>query len=293
MNIHPTAIVSKGAVLSDDVEIGPYTVIEDGVRIGRRGKIYARAHILGHTIIGDDCQVHMGAILGHAPQIRKGSAQGGKLRVGARNIFREYATVHRSSKETTATVIGDDNYFMAFSHIAHDCHIANNVTVCNGALVAGHAIVEDFAFISGNVTIHQFCRIGRYAMVGGLARISKDVPPYMLVKGDSLVWAVNSVGLRRANFSLQSRIEIKKAFKLLYKSGLNVTQATEELAKSGNSAELSCLIEFIRNSQRGICRHKQPTLEERLSWCSIPWLNKPHQAYRVFQNTQRHLNYKT
>ncbi|MFH1245898.1 MAG: acyl-ACP--UDP-N-acetylglucosamine O-acyltransferase [Candidatus Omnitrophota bacterium] len=286
MNVHSTAIISKGAVLSDDVEIGPYAVIEDRVSIGRRVKIYAHAHILGHTSIGDDCQVHIGAVLGHAPQIRKASVQTGKLCVGNRNIFREYATVHRSSKETTATVIGDDNYFMAFSHIAHDCNIGNNVTVCNGALIAGHAIVEDFAFISGNVTIHQFCRIGRYAMVGGLARISKDVPPYMLVKGDSLVWAVNSVGLRRANFSLQSRIEIKKAFKLLYKSGLNVTQAAEKLAAPGGSAELGCLVAFIRCSQRGICRHKQPALGERLSGL---WPNKLHQAYRLFQNTQRQL----
>lgn len=284
MNIHPTAIVGKAAFLSDDVQVGPYAVIEDGVNIGRGVQIGARAHILGDTVIGDDCQVHMGAVLGHLPQIRKDTPQTGKLRVGTGNIFREYTTVHRSSKSDAATVIGSDNYFMAFAHIAHDCNIGNNVTVCNGALVAGHVVVEDFAFISGNVTIHQFCRIGRYAMVGGLARISKDVPPYMLVKGDSLVWAVNSVGLRRANFSLQTRQQIKRAFRLLYKSGLNVTQAVEKLAEANNSAELGCLVEFIRNSPRGICRHKEPNLPERLSAYFNPRL---HKAYRIFQHTQR------
>lgn len=284
MNIHPTAIVGQTAVLSDDARVGPYAVIDDGVNIGRGVQIGARAHILGDTVIGDGCQVHMGAVLGHTPQIRKDTPQAGKLRVGKENIFREYTTVHRSSKAETATVIGSHNYFMAFAHIAHDCNIGNNVTVCNGALVAGHVLVEDFAFISGNVTIHQFCRIGRYAMVGGLARISKDVPPYMLVKGDSLVWAVNSVGLRRANFSLQTRQQIKRAFKLLYKSGLNVTQAVEKLAGANNSAELDCLVEFIRNSPRGICRHQEPNLPERLSAYFNPRL---HKTYRIFQHTQR------
>lgn len=257
VNIHPTAIVSKKAKLSEDIEVGPYALIEDDVKIGRRVKVYSHAHILNHTLIGDDCQIHMGAVVGHLPQIRQKTTEQGRLNIGQKNIFREYATVHRSSKDGGTTVIGDDNYFMAFSHIAHDCNIGSHVTICNGALIAGYVQICDYAFISGNVTVHQFCRIGKFSMVGGLARVAKDVPPYMLVKGDSAVWAVNSVGLRRANFSNQSRSQIKMAFKLLYKSGLNVKQAIGRLQDQIDSCEIEHLINFILHSRRGICGYQK------------------------------------
>ena len=287
MNIHPTAIVSEKAKLEEEVEVGPYAVIADGVKIGRRTKIYSHAHILEQTTIGDDCQVHIGAVLGHLPQIRKGTASFGRLIIGQRNIFREYATVHRSSRDAEATIIGNDNYFMAFSHIAHDCRIGNYITICNGTLIAGHAEVCDNAFISGNVTVHQFCRIGKLSMVAGLSRVAKDVPPYMLVKGDSIVRAVNSVGLRRANFSVHSRSQIKAAFKLLYKSGLNVRQAVEELQKKFDSCEIKHLIDFILHSRRGICGYKSPAFWERIRLGAAAIRRRKIPAYQLFQGNQK------
>ncbi|MBL7085114.1 MAG: acyl-ACP--UDP-N-acetylglucosamine O-acyltransferase, partial [Candidatus Omnitrophica bacterium] len=259
----------------------------DDVKIGQRVKIYSQAHILNGTCIGDDCQIHMGVILGHLPQIRENISEDGRLSIGQRNIFREYATVHRSNQKEKATVIGNDNYFMAFSHIAHDCNIASHVTICNGALMAGHVTVQDYVFISGNVTVHQFCRIGKFSMVGGLARVAKDVPPYMLLKGDSTIWAVNSVGLRRAKFSPQVRTEIKKAFKLVYKSGLNVRQAIEQLQKQTNSCEVKDFINFILDSQRGICGHKRPRLWERIRLMAPAIRHRQFPAYRLFQNNRK------
>lgn len=256
MNIHSTAVVSKNAKIAKDVEIGPYVIIEDGVEIGSRVKIYAQAQILKGTIIGADSQVHMGVILGHLPQIRDlAEKEAGGLIIGQRNIFREYSTIHCSSNNKQATIIGTENYFMGFSHVAHDCVIGNHVTICNGVLIAGHAHIEDYVFISGNVTVHQFCRIGRLAMVGGLARVAKDIPPFMLVKGDSLIWAINSVGIKRANLSLEDRRQIKEAFRILYKSNLNVKQAIAALQQN-LSAEVKHLVDFICNSRRGICAYK-------------------------------------
>lgn len=287
MDIHPTAIVSEKAKLGQDVEIGPYAIVEGDVQIGRGVKIHSHAHILNHTTIGDDCQIHMGAILGHLPQMYQVPSSAGRLDIGQRNIFREYTTVHRSGQEQGATVIGDDNYFMGFSHVAHDCRIGNHVTVCNGTLIAGHVVVEDYAFISGNVTVHQFCRIGKLSMIGGLARVAKDVPPYMLLKGDSVVWSVNSVGLRRANFPHQARSEIKKAFKVLYKSGQNVSQATEILQRDFNSGEIKHLINFILQTRRGICGHKSPTLWERIR-LSNPIIGRRRlPAYQLFRANQK------
>lgn len=286
MNIHPTAIVSEKAQIATDVEIGPYVIIEDCVKIARRVKILSHAHILNQTSIGEDCQIHMGAILGHLPQMRKEIASPGQLIIGRRNIFREYTTIHRSTQKEAATVIGNDNYFMAFSHLAHDCAIGNYVTICNGTLIAGHVEVGDYAFISGNVTVHQFCRIGRYAMIGGLTRVAKDVPPYMLVKGDSTVWAVNSLGLKRGNFSADLRSQIKNAFKILYKSELNTRQAIKRLQQQSDTEDIKYLIDFILQSKRGICAYKRPTLWERVCLSSLI-INRQHiPAYRLFQRNR-------
>ena len=283
MNIHPTAIVSEKAKLAKDVQVGPYALIEDDVKIDAGVTIASHAQILNQTTIAEGCQIHIGVILGHSPQIREYSTSKGKLIIGKKNVFREYATVHRASQDGCATVIGDDNYFMGFSHLAHDCNIAHHVTICNGTLLAGHVAVENHAFISGNVTVHQFCRIGEYSMIGGLARVAKDVPPYMLVKGDSTVWAVNSIGLRRANFSQQARSEIKKAFKVLYKSNLNVKQAIRQLQEQFSSCEIKHLIDFVQHSQRGICTEKSPSVWERIRFSSFVLRGARVPAYQLFQ----------
>lgn len=258
--IHPTAIVSKKAEL-DDVEIGPYAIVDDDVKLGKDTKVMAYAYIASGTRMGRNCEVHMGAILGHIPQHLEFKGAKSYLKIGDRNIFREYSTVHRGLKENSSTTIGDDNFFMGFSHVAHDCWVGNRVVICNGALVAGYAVIEDKAFISGNAAIHQFVKIGTLAMIGGLARIVKDVPPYMLIEGNSEVCSLNIVGLKRSNIKEEAKAQIKQAYKLLYRSDLNVSQALDAIKKIGDlTEEVKHIIEFIMSSERGICKHRKTVL---------------------------------
>ena len=254
-DIHPIAVVDPRAEIDSDVEIGPYAVIEGAVRISAGAKIWPHAYLTAPLEIGEQCQIHVGAILGHQHQALR-EPQAGGVRVGARTIVREYATVHRASQQGAWTSIGSDCLLMGFAHVAHDCTIGNRAILANGALVAGHVTVEEKAILSGHVAVHQFVRIGTLAMVGGLARVNKDVPPYLLVKGDSEVWSINVVGLKRASVPMQTRAAIREAYRLLYRSGLNTTQALKAIqAMEEQSPELTHLVRFIQESQRGICRH--------------------------------------
>ena len=255
LTIHPTAVIDPEAEIAPDVEIGPYAVIEGSVRIGRGSKVWPHAYLVGPLEIGEGCQVHVGAVLGHLHQALR-EPQAGGVRVGNRTVIREYASVHRASQEGTWTSIGSDCLLMGFSHVAHDCHIGNRVIVSNGTLIAGHVTVEDRAILSGNVAVHQFVRIGTLAMVGGLSRVNRDVPPYLLVKGDSEIWAINTVGLKRANVPEPVRVKIHEAYRLLYRSGLNTTQALKAIqGMDGRPAEVEHLARFVQDSRRGICRH--------------------------------------
>lgn len=266
MAIHPTAIIDKKAHVPKDAQIGPYVVIEGEVLLGKRARVWQGATIsgaYGTTQVGDDCEIHMGAIVGHMPQdLHYDSKLKSCLRIGARNIIREYATIHPSKLEGSSTILGDDNFIMAHAHVAHDCIVGNNVVICNGVLIAGHAIIEDKAFISGNCAIHQFSRIGSLAMIGGLARVNKDVPPYMVIEGDSMICGVNIVGLRRAGVDSASRLKIREAYKILYRSGLSVPHAVEELKKLSDSVYVKNIIDFIGESKRGICRGLRGIEEE-------------------------------
>lgn len=256
MSISDLAVVSKSAKIGADVEIGPYAIIEDGVELGPRVRIWPHAYICNGTTIGEETAVHMGAVVGHIPQDLAFEGKKTHLHIGKRNVIREYATIHRGTKEGSSTVIGDDCYLMAVSHVGHNCQLGNNVVVANGALLAGYVTVEDSAFISGNVVVHQFCRIGRLSMIGGFTGINKDVPPYMLVRGPSVIRSVNLVGLRRAKAAREVIENIKEAYKILYLSNLNTSQAIEEMKKLKPSKEIDHLIEFIENSKRGICKYK-------------------------------------
>ncbi len=254
-DIHPTAVIDPRAEIDSDVEIGPYAVIEGAVRIGAGVKIWPHAYLAAPLEIGEQCQIHIGAILGHQHQALR-EPQAGGVRIGARTIVREYATVHRASQKGAWTTIGSDCLLMGFSHVAHDCVIGSRAILANGALVAGHVTVEEKAILSGHVVVHQFVRIGTLAMVGGLARVNKDVPPFFLVKGDSEVWALNAVGLKRAGISEQARAGIREAYRLLYRSGLNTTQALKAIQSSGQlPPEVARLVRFVQESRRGICRH--------------------------------------
>ncbi len=265
MAIHPTAIVHSKAKIGNDVEIGPYAVIGEHVEIGDGTTILHGAHLTGWTAIGRGNTIHIGAILGHDPQdvaFKKDTRS--YLVIGDRNVIREYATIHRGTNPESKTVIGDDNLLMGFCHIAHNCEIGNGVVIGNGTLLAGHVTVEDKAFISGNCGIHQFVRIGTLAMVGGLAMVTVDVPPFILVDCEtSTVGSINHVGMTRNGFSESTRRMVKQAFQYLYRRGLNTTHALEEIEKRYNSPEIKQLVHFIRHSKRGIGRVKKFALTER------------------------------
>jgi UDP-N-acetylglucosamine acyltransferase len=262
LDVHPTAVVDPRAEIAPGVEIGPYAVIEGPVRIGAGTKVWPHAYLSAPLEIGENCQIHVGAILGHDHQALR-EPQAGGVRIGNRTVIREYATIHRASAKGSWTTIGEECFLMGFSHVAHDCHIGNRVILSNGALVAGHVTIEEKAILSGHVAVHQFVRIGTLTMVAGLARVNKDVPPFSLVKGDSEVWSLNVVGLKRAGLPLETRKKIREAYRLLYRSGLNTTQALKAIgALKDLPHEVEHLARFVRESQRGICRHHIRVPEE-------------------------------
>ncbi len=254
MSIHPTAVIDPGAEIAGNVEVGPYVVIEDKVKICPGVKIWANAYICRYTEIGEDSEVHMGAVLGHLPQDTSFKNRPTRLIIGRRNALREYVTVHRGSREDSPTVIGDDNFIMGFVHIGHDCRIGNSVVIANGSALGGHVRVGDRAFLSAYTLVQQFTRIGDISMIAANTRVSKDVPPYMMAKGeDCKIYGLNVVGLRRADFPQDTRNKIKKAYNVLYLSGLKLNQAIEKLESADLGAEVLVLIDFLKaGSKRGI-----------------------------------------
>ena len=254
MSIHESATVAKTAEIDPTAEIGSNVTIESGARIGKGVKIMANAYIFGGTEIGEGTVVHMGAVLGNTPQDH--AFKGGETftKIGKNNIIREYVTVHRGTEEGSSTVIGDNNFLMVQSHVGHNCVLEDDVVVANGALLAGHVQVEKGAFISGNVVFHQFCRVGRYAMIGGFTGVNKDVPPYMLVRGPSAIRGINLVGIRRAGFSREVIREIKDSYKLMFLSGMTTEDALAKMKESFSSDEVKHLVSFVEQSKRGICK---------------------------------------
>lgn len=255
--VHETAIVHPEARLEMGVEVGPYSIIGEEVEIGAGTKIGPHVVIEGHTVIGKKNQIYAGVIIGYPPMHLEYRDQRTKVTIGSYNTIREYTTIHRALAEYTGeTKIGDHNYLMAYCHITHDCLLGDHIIMVNGTGLAGHVLIEDRAFLGGNVGVHQFCRIGSMAMIGANSKVVKDVPPYMLVDGHpAVVRGVNVVGLKRNNVSSELRKEIKRAYRLLYRSNLNVSEALERIDQDLNhSQEIESLICFVKNAQRGICR---------------------------------------
>ncbi len=251
--IHPTAIVDPSAKIGKGTSVGPYTIIEKDVVLGENNEIGPRVFIATGTTLGHGNKVHMGAVIGHEPQDLAYRGTVSFTKIGDRNTIREYATIHRGTKENSSTEIGNDNYFMAYSHIAHTCKVANRVILVNNASLTGYCEVGDGAFLSGFVGLHQFSKIGTLAIISALTAVNKDIPPYMMAGGrPAVVQGINVVGLRRAGFAPDVRMEIKEAYKLLYKSGLNITQALEKIKDSLKSPQVKVLVDFIENSDRGI-----------------------------------------
>lgn len=262
-SIHPTAVISKKTELGQENEIGPYVVIEGGVKLGSGNILQAHVRLCAGTEIEDGNEVHMGANIGDSPQdLAFLNSTRSFTRIGNRNVIREYVTIHRGTKEGTATVIGDDNYLMASTHVAHNCVVGNHVILVNFASLSGYCVVEDQVFISGMVGLHQFTRVGRLAILSALSAVNKDVPPYFMVGGrPARAQGINVVGLRRAKIEASVREEIKQAYKFLYRSGLNVSQALEAMDKELHSPEVKHLVDFIRSSQRGICAARDEAVE--------------------------------
>jgi UDP-N-acetylglucosamine acyltransferase len=256
VKIHPTAIVHPDAELSDGVEVGPYSCIAGTVKIGAGTLIAERVSIEGFTTIGAENEIFAGAIIGSRTQDKKFKGGTSYLRIGDRNKIREYVTINPGTKEGTETVIGDDNLLMAYAHVAHDCVLKNQVVLANAATLAGHVVVEDRAIIGGLSAVHQFARIGKLALVGGCSKVVQDVPPYMIADGHpARVYGLNTVGLDRAGFSKDEKTLLRKAFKIIFKSGLTVKKAIGAVEKEGlSSPSLQVLIDFLKNSDRGICR---------------------------------------
>lgn len=254
MSIHPTAIVDPSAEVHADVEIGPYVVVDGPVKIGRGTRIMAHAYLTGWTEVGEDNEIHPGAVLGDAPQDRAYRGEESYLTIGDRNIFREHVQVHRGTTPGSSTVIGSDNFLMASSHVAHNCRLGDHVVLANGALLGGYVEVGHHAFISGHCVVHQFVRVGELSLMRGLSGTSRDVPPYSIVDWQHRVRGVNSVGLKRAGFDEQRIREIKEAFRTLFRKGRNLSLAVKEVeAKEKNSADVRTLLEFVRSSKRGVC----------------------------------------
>jgi UDP-N-acetylglucosamine acyltransferase len=256
--IHPTAHVSEGVELGENVVIGPYSIIEKNVSIGDGTVIKAHVFIGEDTTIGKGNQIYQGAIVGSLTQDLK--YEGGRtyLDIGDNNIIREYVTINRGTGDGERTIIGNQNTFLAYTHIAHDCILGDKIIMSNLSTIAGHSIVGDSVVISGYVGIHQFCKIGTMAMVGGMSKVTKDVPPYVKVQGNpSYVFGLNSVGLERNGVSKEDRRILRRAYHFLYRSGYNVSQAVEEIKKELEIIEpLKVLLDFLETSERGIVKSK-------------------------------------
>ncbi|MBM4255915.1 MAG: acyl-ACP--UDP-N-acetylglucosamine O-acyltransferase [Deltaproteobacteria bacterium] len=253
MPIHPTAIIDSRAELHPQADIGPYVVIDGVVQVGRGTRVLAHAVLTGWTEIGEDNVIHMGAIIGHEPQDLSYKGAQTFLKIGHRNTFREHSQIHRGTVEGSATVIGNDNYFMQNAHAAHNCQIGNSTIIAGGALLAGHVHVEDRAFVSGNCVVHQFVRIGTLAILRGLSRTSRDVPPFCIMDGTHTVRGINLVGLRRTGFSRERIRALRNAFTRLFRKRVNMKQAVAELRTETNTEDVQYLLDFIEQSKRGVC----------------------------------------
>lgn len=252
--IHPTALVDATARLGADVQIGPYSIVGPDCELGDGCRLDAHAVICAHTRLGPGCRLHSGSVIGDTPQDLAFSGVTSRTEIGARCTFREGVTVHRGTAEGTATRIGDDCYLMSTSHVAHNCVLGNRVILANGALLGGYAEIGDGAFLSGHCAVHQFCRVGRLAMMGGAAQISKDLPPFCTARSGSgnAVHGLNVVGLRRAGIAAEERTALKRAYLRYYRSGESKKAVLAALRESEPGGIVAEWVDFILASKRGV-----------------------------------------
>lgn len=254
--IHSTALVSTKAEIQENVIIGPFTIVEENVKIDDGTEIASNVLITAGTRIGKNCKIFNGAVLGTLPQDLKFKGEKTTLEIGDNTTIREYCTLNRGTKYRNKTVVGSNCFLMAYVHVAHDCVIGNNVILANAVNMGGHTSIEDYASVGGMDPIHQFVRIGCHSFIGGGFRIDKDVPPYILAAGEPLTFAgLNIVGLTRRGFLKEALIQLKRAYKLIYRSKLNVSQALTRIKEELElTPEIKHVIDFIDASERGIIK---------------------------------------
>ena len=254
-DIHPTALVETGAELGEGVSIGPYSVIHAGARIGDECRIGSHVTIFGQTSLGRAGRVHAGAVLGDTPQDLAFEDRDSRLSIGERCVLREGVTAHRGTGEGTTTTIGDDCYLMNHAHVGHNSRVGNQSILASQVLLAGHVEIGDGVVFGGAVMVHQFCRVGRLCMLGGGCGVNKDVPPFTMTRSMALseVVGLNVVGLRRAGFSAEDRILLKRTLRTLYTSGLPLRKSADELQARHPDGPARELADFVLKSQRGVC----------------------------------------
>jgi UDP-N-acetylglucosamine acyltransferase len=256
VNIHPTAIIHKNSHLSQDVKVGPFTIINDNVEISEGTIIGSHVLIDSGAMIGKNCKIHHGAVLGTLPQDLKFGGEKTSLIIGDNTVIREYATLNRGTKYREKTVLGKDCFIMIYAHVAHDCLLGDHVIMANSANLAGHVEIGDYAIIGGVVPVHQFVKIGAHSIIGGGFRVQKDVCPYSLVGGYPLkTMGLNIIGLKRRGFPEKTIEILKQAFKLLFRSNLNTSQAVEKIKSEIEIIpEVQIILDFIAKSERGIIK---------------------------------------
>lgn len=251
--IHPTAIIHPKAKVDSSVRVGPYAIIDEAVEIGPECVVGPHVYITGVTQIGAGNQFHAGCVIGDYPQDLKYKGEPTRLRIGDRNVFREHFTVNRSTTLADETVIGSHNFMMANAHIGHNCVVGNHVIMANGVLLAGHVVVQDRAFISGNCLVHQFTRVGTLSLMQGGAAISKDLPPFTIAFGRNGIRGLNIIGLRRANFSPEERLELKRLYHAIFRSGENFRAAVATAQTQFGGGPARTVLDFVVAAKRGVC----------------------------------------
>ena len=254
--VHPTAIVGKRVELEEGVKVGPYAVLEGEIKVGRGTEIGAHVVIEGFTTIGKKCKIYSGAVIGTQSQDLKYKGEKSFVELGDENIIREYVTVNSATGEGNTTSIGNNNLIMAYAHVAHNCCVHNGAILANEVTLAGHVNVEDKAIIGGVSAVHQFVKIGKLSIIGGCSKVVKDIVPFARADGHpTKIYGINYIGLTRNNFTKEKIDTLRRIFKILYRSNLNTSQALSKIEKEfTNSQEADYLIEFIKKSERGICK---------------------------------------
>lgn len=251
--IHPTAVISPEADLGENVQVGPFVVLEGAVRIGAGCVLRPGAHLIGPLTMGCHNTVFTGAVLGERPQHLHYAGEPTRLVIGDHNVIREHVTIHRGTSHSWETRIGNHNFLMAHSHVAHDCVIGNHCIITNGALLAGHCVLEDNVYLSGNCALHQFVRVGRLALLSGVSASTKDIPPFIIQQRINYVVGVNVVGMRRAGIPSAHIDAVRRAFHLLYRSNMLLPAALEHIERElSHVPEVAEMLGFIRASSRGI-----------------------------------------